>query len=455
MSPLPSTAWVPPDRSDAVQWLDPGTFTQTSWNPAGFRFDRLEPSSAVAFLTGGLMLQEEAAMAAVSAMAPQPGETILDLCAAPGNKTIQLASAVGANGWVVGNDVNASRMQILRGAIDRFGLANVSLTIHDGTSFPMKTNANGLPFLFDAVLADVPCSCEGTCRKHPAILSSHNSSRRDQLPAVQEKLLRRAIQLTRPRGRVLYATCTFNPHENEGVLSRVLNNPDIDNQVRISRIQLDGLVLSQGLISFEGEQFHPDCAQASRIWPHHNDTGGFFLALLTKQGDVPPSALNESATGESIHTDTFPWSAYGLEGAALHPFASLTTGRKYQRLITRSRQELGWNEWSAGMTGLNQKSRYSRFSTPLALKFGRQASAGVVEVDPVQVIDYLSGGEIQPVSVLLPAEKSGTVIARCQGTPLGLAERSKSTPGAIQSLFPRHWAGLEVKNWLARLGHVT
>ncbi len=130
---------------------------------------------------------------------PEPGQRILDLCAAPGNKTAQLAVSMANRGTVVANDINYSRMRAVRHTLDRLGLVNTSITTADGANIP-KTAGQ-----FDMVLADVPCSGEGMARKDPLVLLRAGPELAYKKQGLQIALLRKAVQRCKPGGRIVYA----------------------------------------------------------------------------------------------------------------------------------------------------------------------------------------------------------------------------------------------------------
>ena len=213
-------------------------------------------------------------MAPVMVLDPQPGEYVADLCAAPGNKTSQIAIRMKNTGTVLANDKVYSRIRALRSVQERLGLVNITLTHRHGGDLP---NAWGL---FDRVLVDAPCTCEGNSRKSESSLIIKEEGFREDLVEIQKSILERAIKLTKPGGTIVYSTCTYAPEENEGVVDHALKT--YGEALSTIPIVLPGLQNAPGLFEWNGQSFDPGVTRAARIYPHHNDSGGFFVAALKK-----------------------------------------------------------------------------------------------------------------------------------------------------------------------------
>ena len=233
---------------------------------------------------GLFYLQQAVTGVAPLALGAAPGERILDLCAAPGGKTAHLADLVGEKGMVVASDRSGKRIRALLGNLYRMGHASVMVLEADGRSFPGGVS-------FDRVLADVPCSAEGNLRRSGGALPRRSPRFLHRITAVQEALLRRAVDLARPGGQVLYVTCTFSPEENERVVARVL----ADLPVSVEPIALD-LPHDPGLARFGGDSFPAELRHAWRLYPHHLNSGGLFMALLLKE-EEPTAASPAPAEG--------------------------------------------------------------------------------------------------------------------------------------------------------------
>jgi len=231
-------------------------------------------------------IQQASTGVAAPLLAPRPGERVLDLCAAPGGKTTHAADLMKDRGCIVAVDRNQDRIRALLGNMYRTAHPNVLVVAGDGRSLPDGA-------LFDRVLVDAPCSAEGTMRRKRGTPRGQTAKFRRQAPRRQEALLRRAIALTRPGGTVLYSTCTFAPEENEAVVDRILQ----DAPVELEPITIDA-PHAPGLTSFEGQTFDSSLEGACRIYPHHFDSGGLFLARLKRLGgDEPVGSVVDSAAG--------------------------------------------------------------------------------------------------------------------------------------------------------------
>jgi NOL1/NOP2/sun family putative RNA methylase len=243
------------------------------WHENLFRLaDDVSPGNTWPFVHGWVYGQEEVSAVPARVLDPEPGERVLDPCAAPGSKTTQLAALMGDRGTLVANDNNLGRLSALRSNAERCGVSNVVVTRQDARNFSLK------PFdgeRFDRTLVDVPCSCEGTIRKNPDAVEEWSLGHVESIAGVQQAILGRSIEVTREGGTVVYSTCTFAPEENEAVLQHALESHDC----RLREFEL-ALEHEPGVLEWRGERYDESMRRAKRIYPHHNDTGGFFCAKL-------------------------------------------------------------------------------------------------------------------------------------------------------------------------------
>ncbi|MEM8962543.1 MAG: RsmB/NOP family class I SAM-dependent RNA methyltransferase [Acidobacteriota bacterium] len=287
LEPLPTTVWTNTLRTDQQRlrrWLEREGMSATpiGWNPGALRLEvgAVSVPRTLAHITGLCHIQEEAAMTAVELLAPEPNERLLELCAAPGNKSLQMAVRIADRGTMVAVDRHSQRLGVLVRNAERLGITSCVVTVGDAASLSAGIGS------FDRVLADVPCSCEGTSRKNAAVIERLDR-RRDDDPGwlrtrrVQRAILEKAVQRCRPGGRIVYATCTYAPEENEAIVSSIL---DAYPELTVIPARLPGLTTRPGLTSWRDADYHPAMTGAMRLYPHDNDTGGFFAAVLEKAG---------------------------------------------------------------------------------------------------------------------------------------------------------------------------
>ncbi len=246
---------------------------RVGWAGDLLRLPDSSPGDSWAFAHGWLHGQEEVSALPARALDPTPGDRVWAACAAPGSKATHAAALMDDRGVVVANDSSLGRLSALRHNAERLGITATTVTRADARSYSLA------PFGFDAfdrALVDVPCSCEGTVRKNPDVVDEWTMAHVESLSAIQADILRRAVQATRPGGTVVYSTCTFAPEENEAVLDDVLGAEDC----RVVEWTPPELETSPGVTAWDGDEYDPQVERATRVYPHQNDTGGFFCARL-------------------------------------------------------------------------------------------------------------------------------------------------------------------------------
>ena len=207
---------------------------------------------------------------------PQPGDVVLDMCAAPGSKTTQMGIMMKNQGLLVANDYKGQRMQSLGINLQRSGLTNVLISLMHGKRF--------YQFQFDKILVDAPCSGTGTIRKSLKTVGIWNPLMITKLARQQKELLENAFDNLRPGGELVYSTCSVEPEENEGVVDFLLKKFDLADIVKVDvKKTLPGLNVSPVVMEFDGVKYDSRVKHCLRIWPQDNDTEGFFIAKLMKK----------------------------------------------------------------------------------------------------------------------------------------------------------------------------
>ncbi len=230
--------------------------------------------NAIEHLLGYYYVQEISSMLSAIALDPKPGELVLDICASPGSKTTQMGALMEAKGTIIANDVKLDRVVILAANLERAGVTNAVITRNDGVQLCQRLAKEG--FRFHKILLDAPCSGEGTLRSSPKTFLMWNVKMVDKLSRMQKKLLATALSCLEVGGTLVYSTCTHSPEENEGVVDFALRN----FPVSVERVTLP-LKCRPGVREWKGEQFAADVEKTCRVYPHDNDSEGFFVAKLT------------------------------------------------------------------------------------------------------------------------------------------------------------------------------
>ncbi|KAL7060200.1 hypothetical protein AAHC03_09835 [Spirometra sp. Aus1] len=250
----------------------------------GVNLDPLEPWSKVGlvvyssqvplgatpeYLAGHYILQGACSMLPVMALAPKPGERILDLCAAPGGKTTYIAQLMKNTGCLFANDVSAERAKALLGNCHRMGVINTVVCVEDGRKFHHIMSG------FDRVLLDAPCSGTGVIAKDPSVKAHRTDEDIKKCVLLQKQLLIAAIDACKVGGYIVYSTCSIMVSENEGV---------VDYALRKRKVQLEDTNLfgEKGFKKFKGLHFSPKMDLARRFYPHKHNVDGFFVAKLKR-----------------------------------------------------------------------------------------------------------------------------------------------------------------------------
>lgn len=246
--------------------------TPIPWCPEGFWIKhptRNDVGNLSEHYFGKIYVQEAASMIPPIILDAQPGERVLDMCAAPGSKTTQIASMMKNTGVLIANDYRGMRAQSLGINLQRCCVSNTTVTIANGAAIKGE---------FDRVLCDVPCSGTGTIRKSVKTIRMWNPKTIPGIAREQLRLLSNGYRLIKPGGRVVYSTCSVEPEENEGVITKFLERfPD----AILKSVELPGLKKSL-ITEFDDTVYNPEIAKCARLWPQDNDTQGFFVACIEK-----------------------------------------------------------------------------------------------------------------------------------------------------------------------------
>ena len=253
--------------------LIPGLMERVPWEETGWYLSGDSPAGALPLHeAGAYYLQEPSAMLPAAVLNPQPGERVLDLCAAPGGKTTQLALRMAGQGLLVSNEPVPKRAQVLSRNVERMGIVNALVV----SALPAQLAARW-PGGFDAVQVDAPCSGEGMFRRHPETMAEWTADSPAGCAKRQAEILDGAAALVRPGGRIVYSTCTLNPTENEDTVAAFCaRHPAFS----LRPFSLPGAEAPSGMLT---------------CYPHRMRGEGHFVALLQREGEEA-AQLNEDAS---------------------------------------------------------------------------------------------------------------------------------------------------------------
>ncbi|WP_457751424.1 tRNA (cytosine(49)-C(5))-methyltransferase [Thermococcus sp.] len=215
--------------------------------------------------------QEGSSMIPPVVLDPKPGELVLDMAAAPGSKTGQIAQYMENGGCIVANDPKLSRANVLIANLNKMGVLIAKVTTKDGAYFGRFENT------FDRILLDAPCSSVGMIRKSWKFLTSWRLRGVIKYMNIQKRLILAAYRALKPGGVLVYSTCTIDPLENEEVVDYLLRKTD----ARLEQIDLP-VKTSEPVLEWEGRTYSEELKKALRIHPNDNDTEAFFIAKIVK-----------------------------------------------------------------------------------------------------------------------------------------------------------------------------
>ena len=404
--------------------ISPFSLTPVPWAENGFYYGEERPAVHPFYQAGLYYIQEPSAMISAAELPIEENDRVLDLCAAPGGKSTELAAKLKSTGVLVSNDVSASRTKALLKNLEVFGTKNMIITCE-----PVHRLAERFPAYFDKILVDAPCSGEGMFRKNEELISAWNDDSNDQCAKLQREILKHAVLMLKPGGMILYSTCTFSPNENERSIEWLLEQ---DKELSI--------VDSKKYEGFDdghpewGDTGNPDLKKAVRIWPHKAKGEGHFACLLKKAGErtenftgdyrVRKTKLPKEVTEFLSHIEL------KLDEARLE-----CAGDKVYYIPESFPEVAGLKIVRCGLLlGEIKKNRFEPSQAlAMALKSEQFDNVADFNEDDERVIRYLKGETIEADDIKL---KDGTCLITVHGFPLGWGKNNR---GTIKNKYLAGW----------------
>ena len=420
---------IAPFHLKKVPWISNGYFYEAEDVPARHPF----------YSAGLYYLQEPSAMTPASRLKVQPGERVLDLCAAPGGKATELGAALQGEGLLVANDINTARARALLRNLELFGISNSFVT-----NEPPHVLAERFPEFFHKIMVDAPCSGEGMFRKNPAVVDSWQEKGPEYFSKLQREIIVQAADMLLPGGMMFYSTCTFSPLENEKTITHLLKErPDMEV---IPMEDYEGF--AEGLTSYRGEVFDESCKLCRRIWPHKMSGEGHFMALLHKKNGTQQQ-VQQTVSQSSIWWEKCKGLNKEQKAAAEDFFSHVNIAYDEKRIDVRGDNLYylpapkydgrGLHFLRNGLfMGEFKKKRFEP-SQPFALALHAQDFDQVLDfpADDERLSRYLRG-ETLDVSDLIAGEKKrkGWQLVMVAGHPLGFG---KLVNNNLKNKYPAGW----------------
>lgn len=276
--------------------ISPFNLEPVPWTSDGFYYpEGVSPGRHPYYHAGLYYIQEPSAMLPGQILGALPGERVLDLCAAPGGKTVQLAAAMKGRGLLIANDINTDRVKALVKNIELCGVRNAIVLNEAPEKLLMSFEG-----WFDRILVDAPCSGEGMFRKDEDAARSWESFKCEVCAGMQKDILQSVDRLLKPGGTLVYSTCTFSPEEDEEMIAQFLNNH--------SDYEIVDIPKTAGMEGGRPEwsDGNPGLAGTARLWPHRVRGEGHFAAMLRKGGKPPEGTIYKTGTASRFNCDTLP-----------------------------------------------------------------------------------------------------------------------------------------------------
>lgn len=407
--------------------ISPFNLRQIPWIENGFFYSEEDrPAKHPYYFAGLYYLQEPSAMTPANLLPVKSGERVLDLCAAPGGKSTELAAKLNGKGLLVSNDISATRAKALLKNLELFGVPNMAVVCE----MPQKL-AEYFPEYFDKILIDAPCSGEGMFRKDNKLIKAWQSNGPEFYSNLQKNIVLEAVKMLKPGGLMIYSTCTFALEEDEQQIQYILDNCEDMSVVPLEKKEgfCDGL--------YELANTSEDTKGCVRLFPHKIEGEGHFVALMKKAGELKEdlSGKNLTSNVKKVPQEILDFLQYTTIDIDMSELQIIDT-RVY--VVPKELGELkGLKYLRTGLLlGEIKKNRFEPSQAlAMALKMEQFDSVINLNVDDARVIKYLKGETIE-VDDINVKRTSGWQLVCVDGYPLGFG---KLVNGTLKNKYLSGW----------------
>ena len=411
--------------------ISPGPLKQIPWIHNGFYYDgeNCQPAKHPYYFAGLYYLQEPSAMTPADRLPIEPGDKVLDVCAAPGGKATELGARLNGTGVLAANDLSNSRAKGLLKNIELMGIGNVLvLSEEPGKLIPYFTE------YFDKILIDAPCSGEGMFRKDRKMIRAWEEHGPDYFARIQKSIITQAAQMLKPGGMILYSTCTFSPEENEQTIEYLLEQySDFD----VCEIEgYEGFTCGMPEVTASKDK---RLSRTVRIFPHRMKGEGHFLALLQKHAAADSDTLTASDVKNTTGRKKLPEDLTDFLADIRREFDPGRFDIRADKVYYMPEDLPALNGIRFLRTGLflgELKKKRFEPSQAFAMNLKKEEYPRIIDlpVSDERVIKYLKGETLDVEDLVSPKEK-GWYLVCVDGYPLGFGKlagqvlKNKYLPG--------------------------